>query len=418
MGFDPRRVLAARIYYGWVIVAASLLATTAVYGTSYAFGVFYDAFVAEFEVSRSVVAGVFGLQTAVLYLVAVGAGQAVDRHGQRAVVAVSSVLFVGGLVWTAFARSALELFVAFGVLSAVGMGGLFVVSFATIPLWFGAHRGAASGLASAGLGIGLVVFPVVAEALIADAGWRRAMLAIAVVSGGLCLVVTVLFADRPDAVGTDTGREFEPGRSPFDQRADDAEDTDPSSRETIASAPYLLVFLGWVLLSAPIYVVVTHVVSYAAAAGIGRSQGVLALTAVGVTATVARFGVGALSDRLGRTRTFVACTTILGAAMVAIALAPTPAAFLAAVVCFGVGYGGCGSLFSPLVADLFGHENLNTLFAVMTLAFGVAALTAPPLAGRWFEVAGSYTGSFLAAGIGALVGAGCIALASRAAGER
>ncbi len=411
---DPRRALAERVYYGWIIVVACLLATTAVYGTSYAFGVFYDVFIAEFHVSRSLLAGVFGMQTALIYVVGVGAGRSVDRYGQRKTAAVSSVLFVVGLIWAAISRSYLELFIAFGLLSAVGMGGLFVVSFATIPLWFEARRGAASGIASAGLGIGMVVFPLGTNVLISSVGWRRSMLGIALAAAVLCFTFTVLFADRPDEVGADPTVEFGDGRSPFETseiRTDGQ--AQPTSLETITSARFLFVFLSWVLLSAPVYIVISHIVSYATIIGIGRSEGVLALTTVGVMATVARFGVGSLADRVGRIRTFIASTVVLGAAMIGVALAPTVTVFIGTIVVFGVGYGGCGSLFSPLVADLFGHDDLNTLFAVMSLAFAVAGLTAPPLAGLWFEVSGSYTWAFLITGLGAFVGAGCVAIASR-----
>ncbi|SEH18201.1 Nitrate/nitrite transporter NarK [Natronorubrum sediminis] len=411
---DPRRAIAERVYYGWIIVIGALLATTAVYGTSYAFGVFYDVFIEEFDVSRSVLAGVFGLQTALIYIVGVGAGRAVDRYGQRAVAAVSSALFTGGLVWAALSRSYLELFAAYGFLTAIGMGGLFVVSFATIPLWFETRRATASGIASAGLGIGMVVFPLGTELLISSAGWRQAMFGIALLAGILCITFTAFFVNRPSEVGADASVEFDGGESPFETiDARSTQRTSLASNETITSRPFLLVFLGWVLLSMPIYIVISHVVSYATVIGIGRSQGVLALTTVGVAATVARFGVGILADRVGRTRTFIACTSLLGAAMVAIAFAPTPAVFLGTIVIFGVGYGGCGSLFSPLVADLFGHEDLNTSFAVMSLSFAVAGLAAPPLVGYWFEITGSYTGSFLLAGLGAFIGAGCVAVASR-----
>lgn len=42
-----RRALARRIYYGWVIVVACLLASMVVFGTSYAFGVFFDSLLEE-----------------------------------------------------------------------------------------------------------------------------------------------------------------------------------------------------------------------------------------------------------------------------------------------------------------------------------------------------------------------------------
>lgn len=61
-----------------------------VFGTSYAFGVFYDVFTREFAVSRSVLALVFGVQTAFVYIVGVGSGWLVDRYGQRQVVVGST----------------------------------------------------------------------------------------------------------------------------------------------------------------------------------------------------------------------------------------------------------------------------------------------------------------------------------------
>lgn len=242
------------------------------------------------------------------------------------------------------------------------------------------------------------------------------MLAIALTAAALCFIFTALFADRPADVGADPTVEFGDGRSPFetpDVRTDGQ--ARPTLLNTITSAPFLFVFLSWVLLSAPVYTVISHIVSYATIIGIGRSEGVLALTTVGVTATIARFGVGSLADRVGRVQTFIVCTSILGTAMIGVALAPTVAVFIGTIVVFGIGYGGCGSLFSPLIADLFGHDDLNTMFAVMSLAFAVAGLTAPPLAGLGYEITGGYTWAFLITGIGAIVGAGCVAIAARLA---
>jgi len=51
----------------------------------------------------------------------------------------------------------------------------------------------------------------------------------------------------------------------------------------------------------------------------------------------------------------------------------------------------------------------------MSLAFAVAGLSMPSLAGFWFEATGSYTGAFLIASPSAFVGAGCVATAARLA---
>ena len=95
---DPRVILADRIYYGWIIVVACFLASVTVFGTTYAFSVFYDAFSSAFDVSHSLLAAVFGLQTALIYVTGVGAGRLVETHGQRRVAVASSVLLVTGLI--------------------------------------------------------------------------------------------------------------------------------------------------------------------------------------------------------------------------------------------------------------------------------------------------------------------------------
>jgi MFS transporter, OFA family, oxalate/formate antiporter len=408
-----RTRLAARVYYGWVIVAACFLASMVVFGTTYAFGVFYDSFIEEFDVSRTLLAAVFGLQSALIYVAGVLAGELVDRYGQRLVLSASSVVLVTGLVWTAFARSYLELLAAFGVLAAVGMAGLYVVGYATIPLWFDRRRGTAAGFASAGLGVGLAVVPPGADLAISAVGWRGAVLALAGTAGLVLAVATALFADRPADVGATLDAEFEP-----EQRSEstERERTDGAGADawTIArSRPFLLVFLGWVLIFTSLYVVMSHVVLYATDAGLGRQAGVVSIVVIGVATTGTRLAVGFVGDRFGRSRTFVCCAGLMGASVVGLALSPTVALFLGAVFVFGIGYGGCGGLLGPLVADLFGRAQLNTLFAIMSVSFAVSGLLAPPLAGWLFELLGTYRPVFALFGLLSVLGSGCVLVSGR-----
>lgn len=412
MVFNLRYTLANRIYYGWIIVFACILASIAIFGTSYAFGVFYDAFIREFAVSRTVLAVVFGLQTALIYVTGVAAGQVIDRYGRRQTAAVSGGLLTVGLLWTALARSYLELLVGFGIVSAVGMGGLYVIGYASVPLWFERRRGTATALASAGLGVGLVVVPPSANALITTVGWRRALVTIAVTVAVLSMVVSLLFADDPADVGAD--RRVDQTESETPENLENTADGGPGRIQAVITSPrFLLVFVGWVLLFSPLYVLLSHVALYTDDIGFGRSLGVFSITVIGIATTGARLGIGTLSDRIGRTRTFVLFGALMGSATLGLVFAPTPTVFLAFVTVFGIGYGGCGGLLGALVADLFGNAHLNTLFALMSLSLGVAGIVAPPLAGFVFELMGGYAPALLGIGSGGIIGAGCIALGTR-----
>ena len=402
-----RRALAARVYYGWVIVVACLLASMVVFGTSYAFGVFFDSLLEEFGRSQAAVSSVFGLQTALLYSGAVVAGRLVDRFGQRTVAAGGAVLLTIGLAWTALSRSFLEVAGAFGVLTAFGMAALYVVAYATVPLWFRRRRGTASGVAAAGLGVGLVAIPPGSSVLIDALGWRLALVCVTVASAITLGVVVALFADHPDDVGA------KPEPKLFDEVNSTGDEKNSALTEIIRSPRFLFIFAGWTLAFAPLYVVLSYAVLYTSDAGLGRSVGVLAITIIGMTTAVSRVAIGVLSDRVGRTRTFVVCATLMGGSTVALVFSETAIVFLSIIACFGAGYGGCGGLLGPMVADVFGSEQLNGVFSMISPSFGLSGLLAPPAVGLSFAWLGTYDPAFVAVGLVGIVGAGLVLAGAR-----
>ncbi|MFD1527184.1 MFS transporter, partial [Halolamina salina] len=95
--------------------------------------------------------------------------------------------------------------------------------------------------------------------------------------------------------------------------------------------------------------------------------------------------------------------------------ASSPAGVAAFAVVFGLAYGGNGALLSPLVAALFGRENINAVFGLVSVAFAVSGLLAPAAAGAAYDTLGTYEPAFLVAGVAAVVGAGSVAVAGRRA---
>ncbi|MFC6988769.1 MFS transporter [Haloplanus sp. GCM10025708] len=220
---DPRTGLADRFYYGWVVAVACLLAATAVFGLTYSFGVFFERMLDAFAASRARISLVFGVQMFVLYVGATASGGLVDRYGPRRMLLVGTALLVAGLLATSRSQSFLGLLAAYGLVTALGLSIVYVVAYASVPRWFDRRRGAAQGLATAGLGLGLVAIPPAADSLIQSVGWRSAFVALAAGVGGVCLVVSLLFADDPEDVGADPNVEFPDGRT-------DGSERDPAGR--------------------------------------------------------------------------------------------------------------------------------------------------------------------------------------------
>ncbi|WP_101297345.1 MFS transporter [Halegenticoccus soli] len=401
-------------YYGWVVVVACFLGSLVVFGISYSFGVFFDRMLAEFGRSRGETSLVFAIQTFVVYVGAAAVGWLVDRYGTRRLLLAGAVLIALGLGGAAVSDTLWGVIVSYGVVAALGLSVVYVVSYATVPKWFERRRGFAGGVASSGLGIGMLVVAPTASMLISAYGWRLTYLLVLVLSTALLTIAAVLVADSPRRLGVDASEEFPEG---YDDGSERRRLTPREQlRETLAvarSGSFLLVFFGWVCIYATLYVVFAHLVLFTADAGIGRWVGVWALGVVGGVTSLARLAIGHLSDRLGRARVFVACSTAMGLATVALAFATTPLAVFAFAVVFGAAYGGNGALLSPLTADLFGTANINVLFGLVSTAFAVSGLLAPFAAGVAYDALATYVPAFVAAGSLAVFGAGLVAWAGR-----
>lgn len=402
------------IYYGWVVAFAGFAAATVLFGLAYSIAVFFDPLLDAFPVGSGTVSLMFGIQTFILYTGSVPGGTVVDTIGARRSAFLATVLVVGGLVGASASSRFVVLLGWYGVVTGLGMSLLYVVAYTAVPRWFGRHRGLATGIASSGLGIGLLVIPPLAAWLVDRVGWRGAYLWLAVGAGIVLSIATSLLADSPQAVGADTTDEFPYGEPPQPARTPLREQL-RAAGGVATSRPFAAVLVGWLFIWTPLYILMNHVVRFVGESTLPPGTGVAAISIIGVTTSVARVGVGSASDRLGRVPTFVFSGAMVALAVPALTLVGGRAGFFALTIVFGIGYGGAGALLSPLVAELFGGENLGTVFGLASVAFAIGGLTAPAAAGILFEAIGSYTPVFWAAGVVGLVGSGLVWFAGVAA---
>lgn len=89
------------------------------------------------------------------------------------------------------------LVLTYSVVTGAGMSLAFVIGYAT-PQWFQRRRGLATGVASAGLGVGMVIVAPIASAFVASVGWRGAFHLLGISLGLTLVVAAALIADDPD----------------------------------------------------------------------------------------------------------------------------------------------------------------------------------------------------------------------------
>src|SRR6201999_1166004 len=95
----------ARLFYGWVVVAAAFAVTFVGFGCAYTFSAFVGALQADFGASRGSVSLVFSLAGFLYFGLGIVSGPLADRFGARSVTAAGMLLVGIGLAAASFARN-------------------------------------------------------------------------------------------------------------------------------------------------------------------------------------------------------------------------------------------------------------------------------------------------------------------------
>ncbi len=152
------------------------------------FGVFFEPMLAEFGWARATPSGAVSLRIFVGTILGIIGGRLTDKFGPRPVVTVCGVFLGLGFFLMSRIGTIWQLYLVFGVITGVGMGGLFVPLTSTVPRWFVKRRGMMTGIVLSGVGLGTMITPSLATWLITTYGWRTAYTIVGLVA--MTVIVT------------------------------------------------------------------------------------------------------------------------------------------------------------------------------------------------------------------------------------
>lgn len=191
-----------RLFRGWYIVGAVHVLLALIFGAAYSFGAFFASIQTQFGASSFSTASIFSLTALIYYGVGVFSGAWSDRTSVRTVTSAGIVLLALGFVASSLLSSSPVLFLgAFCILVGLGVGLVYVPAVSTIARWFVLWRSSASGIALAGTGLGTLLGPVVAGALMEHLSWQLTMQVYAAAIALTGLAAAAVLRGRPEELG-------------------------------------------------------------------------------------------------------------------------------------------------------------------------------------------------------------------------
>jgi len=384
---------------GWIVTFAGTGINLAL-GILYAWSVFKTAIGKDFGWDPTKLNDPYALCCLVFAFVMILAGRCQDKLGPRVTAFMGGLLVGAGLLWISTTTSYGVWVVGFGVLVGAGIG--FGYSSATPPAlkWFPpAKTGLIAGLVVAGFGLASVYIAPLSDYLLTHYGVLGAMrfygVALVIVVCGLSLLLVNPPAGYVAAAS-----------SAAKKKAITAATT-ATPGEMLRTPMFYLLWAMYFIGSGAGLMVISSVSGMAK-----KSMGQWAYLAVAVLAignATGRIGAGLLSDRIGRRWTLMIVLLCQAASMfVAIPVtgsANTPAVALVLIATFiGFNYGANLSLFPSFTKDLWGLKSFGVNYGLIFTAWGVGGFILPRLQQMLQTRSGSYTSSFVVAGLLLLVG--------------
>jgi len=402
MGENTHREIKPAIFYGWFIVAASLITIVIAYSSRYAFSVFYVAILDEFGWSHAATSAAMTINLLIYTLCCPLAGILVDMLGARKIIPFGGMLLGIALIGCRHINSMWQLYLLFG-LTGVGTATIGIVpNIAILSNWFRIRRGLVMGISFSGFGLAMILTPY-AQYLISNFGWRNTYLFFAALAIVLVVPIDIIFLrNKPEDKGLVPDGIAELGEAITRGKHDTpiVIDKEWAAKDwTLARSAQTHEFWGLILLNVLTgmysYTLITHQVVYLVKdVGYSEMFGAAVFGWFGISLAVGGIIGGLVSDRKGReiTFTFSSVGSILGVLCllhISDTLQPW-LPFLYATV-FGVSNGATSAILAPIAADFFAGKHFGAINGIMTMALIGGGAFGPLIAGILRDMTGSFS---------------------------
>jgi len=388
-----------RFFHGYIVALAAVCIMIVIWGTYRTFGVFFKPVLTEFGWTRAMTSGAFSLCIVLNGFLTISMGKLTDRFGPRMVM-VTCGFFLGlGYLLMSQISAIWQLYLFYGVVIAIGMGGSFTPLVSTVARWFLKRRGMMTGIVASGMGLGTMIMSPVASRLISDCGWRTSYIIVGIIA--LVLVISIAQFLRRDP------RQM--GLSPYGENGvkEDSLNLEAegfSLQQAVHARQFWMLGAMLFCFMFGIETIMVHIVPHATELAVSATAAANILAVIGGLNIAGMIIIGSASDRIGSRSALIICFILTSIALVWLVVIKEVWMFYLFAAILGFAGGGIPVLMSPIVAELFGLSSHGVILGSAIFVGTIGGAIGPVLTGHIYDIIGSYQIAFLVCAVVSISG--------------
>jgi len=369
---------------GWIIVGVLFATMFLIWGPVNAGGVFFLPVITHFKWSRGLFSALVATAPLAAGVSSPIVGSMLDRVSPRKVMVAGAAMVA--LAYFALSRAnSASAFLAIFIVLGIGITASTIIpSAVVITSLFREQRGLALGIAFAAIPLGGTGITILANRVVLRYGFRAGYLAMALPIALLVIPLLVVFLPAgPVTEAADGDR----------SRVDAALAPGLEVREALRSRSFWMIAIAEVLFATAGVGIRVHLIPYLTGIGYTPTMAAQIFGAMFLFSAAGSFLAGPLADRLGA-RWMLAVVFLAGAIGIASLLG---AAHIASLGLFVLVFGLVRETFLlPLmIGESLGAKNLGALLGMQAFFTTLGFAAGPIIAGRIFDVSGSYSAALM-----------------------
>jgi len=316
---------------------------------------------------------IYGLSIGLFAISMIFTGKFIHRVGPRFLALLSSLLYFSAFFLAGQSGgNFLAVFIGLGVLSGFAIGSGYVTPLTTAVRWFPKHKGLVTGIAVFGFGGGSILNASLVQYLLGQ-GWDILnIFTLLSFLGSIIIFFSGLVMSFP----------------PVDQEHP-APKSYPASTVFQNTKFWILAF-GMFSGTLGGLIVIGKVANMISNLGLPE-LGAVAVAVVAVGNSLGRLFWGWLEDKWPRWVVPASLLVIILSQLTLAFLMANPVIFFISIFLLGFGFGGSLVLYAVKTEKHFGTGSISSIYPLIFLGYGIAAVVGPPLGGWIYDLTQTYT---------------------------